>query len=40
VKKRQHPANLGFSQLMDTLSVAKGDPDHFRQVLEWTGGRP
>jgi hypothetical protein len=26
--------------LTDTLSVAEGDPDHFRQVLEWTRGRP
>jgi len=33
--------SVGIEYLLtDTLSISKGDPDHFRQVLEWTGGRP
>jgi SPP1 gp7 family putative phage head morphogenesis protein len=33
--------SVGMEHLLtDTLSFAQGDPDHFRQVLEWTRGRP
>ena len=33
--------SVGMEQLLtDTLSFAQGDPDHFRKVLEWTGGNP
>jgi len=33
--------SVGMEHLLtDTLSFAQGDPDHFRKVLEWTGGNP